>query len=229
MESRTTEGKNLSYVLALPDGFWKEARYPLFVLLHGFGASMEDLAGLAPAIDDSGYAYAFPNAPYMVELGAATYGFSWALGRPGVVPPPAGSPSVEDLLDGFLEEVMEETGAERGRIVLGGFSQGGGLTLRYGLPRPETFAGLAVLSGFFRDPDEVRPRLPKERTQPVFVAHGTRDAVVDPGAGRATKEFLDELGYQSEYHEYEMGHQITPPELRDLAAWLRATLPPQKA
>jgi len=227
VQATTIDGKSLSYVLMLPDGFDSAAGYPLVVLLHGFGASMEDLAGLAPAIDASGYAYAFPNGPYTVELGPGMYGFSWALGRPGVIAPSADGPSIEDQLDGFMDDLLRETGAERGRIVLGGFSQGGGLTLRYGLPRPETFTGLAVLSGFFRDADEMREKLPKERRQPVFVAHGTRDPVVVPSAGRGTKAFLDEMGYPNEYHEYEMAHQITPAEIRDLTAWLHATLPPR--
>src|SRR3990172_6276790 len=74
----------------------------------------------------------------------AADGYGGSVGRPGMPEPPPEGPTIEELLDAFMAELTERTGARPGRIVLGGFSQGGGLALRYGLPRPETFAGLAV-------------------------------------------------------------------------------------
>jgi phospholipase/carboxylesterase len=226
VEAQAYEGKALHYVLAKPDGFEPSSGLPLIILLHGFGASMYDLAGLAGAINPTGYVYAFPNAPFEVQLGPGMTGYSWMTGRPGMAPPLVDAPSTDALLDAFLQEIRSEVGASDGRIVLGGFSQGGGLTLSHGLPRPGTFAGLAVLSGFFRDQDAVRPRLPAERTQPVFLAHGTHDNVVPIDAGRYTRLFLDELGYPVTYNEYPMSHEISQPELNDLAAWLHNVMPP---
>ena len=40
-----------------------------WIMLHGFGANMQDLAGLAPAIESEGYVYACPNAPIPFNLG----------------------------------------------------------------------------------------------------------------------------------------------------------------
>jgi phospholipase/carboxylesterase len=228
VDARVYEGTALSYVLATPDGFAPGDGYPLVVLLHGFGASMYDLAGLAPAIDATGYVYAFPNAPYALQIGAGATGYSWATGRPGVVEPPAEGPSVEELLDGFMAEIRPLTGAVAGRIVLGGFSQGGGLTLRYGLLRPETFAGLAVLSGFFRGAEELRPRLPAGRGQAIFIAHGSYDQMISLDQAQQTRSFLEELAYKPEYHEYVMGHEVTGDVIADLTPWLHAVLPPIK-
>ena len=222
MESQAYEGTSLPYVLVKPPGFRSGAGWPLVVLAHGRGASMYDLAGLAPAIDAGGYVYAFPNGPYRYY----GVGFSWVPGQPGVEPVAEGAPSIEELLDGFMAEAMRETGAEPGSIVLGGFSQGGGLTLRYGLPRPETFAGLAVLSGVFRDPDQIE--LPEKREQRIFVAHGTEDQVLDIAMGREAQRFLEGAGYRTEYHEYGMGHEIAPDVIRDLTTWLHETLPPKR-
>jgi len=228
VKGESADGRHLPYVLVKPDGYAEGDGWPLVVLLHGFGASMYDLAGLAPAIDDSGYVYAFPNAPFTVDLGGGGAGYSWYLGRPGVQPPPGEAPDVEALLDGFLDEVTEKTGASPGAIVLGGFSQGAGLSLRYGLPRREMFAGLAVLSGFFRDADALRPRLPVERDTPVFLAHGRHDMVVALEMAHQTRAFLEEAGYAPEYHEYDMAHQITPEVIDDLTPWLRRVLPPRR-
>src|SRR3990170_2266855 len=81
MDAQTVEGQALPYVLVKPDGFAAGDGCPLVVLLHGFGASMYDLAGLAPSIDDAGYVYAFPNAPHRVDFGAGAVGYSWSPGR----------------------------------------------------------------------------------------------------------------------------------------------------
>ncbi len=225
MEAQSFEGKALSYVLVTPRGFDTSAGYPLVVLLHGFGASMQDLAGLAPAIDGEGYVYAFPNAPHQVEFGPGAVGYSWSRGMPGQPAPPGEGPSVEELLDVFFAELMEETGAQPGRIVLGGFSQGGGLALRYGLPRPETFAGLVVLSGFFRDADDLRSRLPASREQAIFVAHGRYDPMVSLEQARGTKGFLEAMRYKPAYHEYDMAHEVSQAVVSDLTPWLHDTLP----
>jgi phospholipase/carboxylesterase len=229
VQGRQFEGTALQYILVTPEGFTAEAGYPLVVLLHGFGANMQDLTSLAPYIDDTGYVYAFPNAPFEVNLGPGYTGYSWATGRPGMAPPDANAPDVDELLAVFMSEAMTAAGATPGKVVLGGFSQGGGLTLRFGLPRPEMFAGLAVLSGFFRDQEAVEKRLPVERKQRVFVAHGTQDSTVPIDGGRANKAFLEGAGYEFEYHEYPMAHEIAPQELEDLKAWLHATLAPHGA
>ena len=55
MEVKRHQGKSLRYLTIEPDDFNAELSYPLVILLHGFGASMDDLAGLCPAIDRQGY------------------------------------------------------------------------------------------------------------------------------------------------------------------------------
>jgi phospholipase/carboxylesterase len=225
MEADQVTGGSLDYVFVRAKGYRAGEAYPLIVLLHGFGASMYDLADLSPAIDAEGYLYAFPNAPYTVQLGYGQTGYSWRSDRPGVEPPAPGTPTVEQLLNSFFEELLARDGIERGRVVLGGFSQGGGLTLAYGLPRPETFAGLICLSGLLR-PAEIL-NLPTQPSQRIFIAHGVYDQMIDVEVSRKAREFLDEHRYAAEYHEYPMAHQISAEELDDLRPWLHATLPPR--
>ena len=225
MNAEVIEGGALDYVLATPDGFAPEASWPLVVLMHGFGANMYDLASLASAIDPAGYVYAFPNAPYQL-MGMG--GFSWAANRPGAVEPPGPAMSVDERLEAFLADVMQRTGVEAGNIVLGGFSQGGGQTLRHGLVRPETFAGLVVLSGFFRDHDEILPKLPADRSQPIFLAHGRQDPVVPLEQAHENRTFLEGAGYAPEYHEYDMQHSISQDVITDLVPWLHKVLPPRE-
>ena len=68
MKAEEHEGRSLKYVTVLPDDYNPELSYPLIIMLHGFGAHMGDLAGLAPAIETKGYVYACPNAPERVYL-----------------------------------------------------------------------------------------------------------------------------------------------------------------
>jgi phospholipase/carboxylesterase len=134
---------------------------------------------------------------------------------------------VDEMLETFLADVMQSTGTKTGNAVLGGFSQGAGLTLSHGLLRPEAFSALVVLSGFFRTADEVRPRLPVERKQPIFLVHGRQDPIIALEQAHETKRFLLEEGYTVEYHEYDMPHSITDDVIEDLVPWLHAHLPPK--
>ena len=138
MQAERHESGDLKYMTILPDGYDSGTRYPLVIMLHGFGANMQDLAGLAPAINSSGYIYACPNAPLPFDLGGGYTGWGWT---------PRGADatlddirSAEDLLAGFFDEVFPQFNVDPGQAILLGFSQGGGMTYRTALERDSTNA-----------------------------------------------------------------------------------------
>ncbi len=227
MKAEQRQGKGLAYLNIYPDDYEDGADYPLVVMLHGFGANMRDLAGLAPSINPEGYVYSCPNAPIPFNLGPGMVGYGWH--------PPRGQASpedfqqAEDLVAGYFDEVFEQLGATPGQVALLGFSQGGGMTYRCGLRRPEVFAGLVALSATLPDQDVLRARLPEGRGQSIFIAHGEHDPMVSMDTAQAARRFLEEEGYQPSYHEYAMGHEIPPQVLADLVPWLTETLPPRQA
>ena len=223
MEAREYQGTVLRYIVVEPDDFDPERPYPLVVLLHGFGASMRDLVGLSPSIDRSGYLYIFPNAPIEMTIGYGMTGYAWTIG-PGSSPDEAAR--AEAMLEALIEEVGQRYGVGEGRMVLGGFSQGGMMTYRYGMPNPELFAGLVVLSGGVNGQDELRDRLPAHRNQPIFISHGTEDGVIPVEEARRSLRFLKEEGYTPEYREYSIGHEIGQEVVQDLREWIRRILPP---
>ncbi len=224
MEKIRYQGSALKYVVVYPDGYDSRKSYPLIILLHGFGSNMHDLAGLAPSIDPTGYIYLCPNGPVSVPLGPGMTGFAWT--------PLADAKTADDValaedsVSRFVDEVMQRHHTVPGRIILGGFSQGGMMTYQVGLPRPGLFAGLVALSGRVEDSDGIKKRLPLDRSQPVFIAHGIEDPLISIDQGRQSRDFLQALGYHPSYHEYPMAHQITQEVLDDLAPWIRGTLPP---
>ena len=226
MQFERHQGNDLQYLTVVPDDHTPDVNYPLVIMLHGFGANMQDLAGLAPAIESEGYVYACPNAPIPFELGLGQVGYGWT--------PPRGEATPEDihhaerLLSEFFDEIISKFRISSGQALLMGFSQGGGMTYRCGLGRPEIFAGLVALSASLPDPDELRGRLPQRREQPIFIAHGRADPMVSMESARNTRKFLEEEGYHPDYHEYDMGHEIPPPVLQDLILWMTGVLPPYR-
>lgn len=227
MQVQQYQGKGLKYLTVLPDDYDPQTSYPLIIMLHGFGANMQDLAGLASVINSRGYVYACPNAPIMFDLGGGHPGYGWSS--------PRGQSTAEEiqtaeqLLAEFFEEVLPQFQVAPGRALLLGFSQGGGMTYRCGLARPETFAGLVALSASLPDPEILQDRLPEVRTQPVFIAHGTSDPMIAAERAQAAREFLEGAGYPLEFHEYAMGHEINQDVLSDLIPWIAKVLPPANA
>ena len=224
MRSEIHEGTGLQYITVVPDDYNPDSSYPLVIMLHGFGANMQDLAGLAPAINATGYVYACPNAPIPFNLSPGHTGFGWMTPRGQGAPEEAAKS--EALLSDFFDTVSRQFNVAPGRALLLGFSQGGGMTYRCGLGQAERFAGLAALSATLPDQDELETRLPEERSQPIFVAHGRYDQMVSEDTAHSAKSFLEGNGYSPEFHIYDMGHEISADVLNDLALWIAGVLPP---
>ena len=226
MQTEQHQGAGLKYLTITPDGYDPEKSYPLMIMLHGFGANMQDLAGLAPAISSTGYVYACPNAPIPFDLGGGHIGYGWT--SPRDMYKEGEIEEAEKLLDGFFGEVFEKFKVAADKTILMGFSQGGRMTYRCGMGRPWPFAGLAALSASLSEPQELEARLPEDRSQPIFVAHGMSDAQIAAENAHKAIDWLKEFGFQPEYHEYNMGHSISDEELRDLIPWMGRILPPQE-
>ena len=222
MELKEHEGRTLRYLIVEPDGYKPDEPYPMVVMLHGYGSHMGDLAGLCQAIETRKYLYAFPNAPVPLQVGLGPVGYAWAHPPEDEADEPY--QAAEEKLAVFLEDVMQRHDVAPGQVVLGGFSQGGLMTYRWGLANTGLFRGLAALSARLQGPEALQRRLPAGRTQRIFVAHGTSDTLIPVSEAREARKFLEEQGYAPEYREYEMAHQVGQEELEDLVRWLRDTL-----
>jgi phospholipase/carboxylesterase len=224
---KAVEGRSstLEYLTVFPDTYEAGRPYPMIVCLHGRGADMRDLAGLAPAIDQTGYLYVCPNAPVTISIGPGYTGRAWY--EPAGNPGSAAMEQALTALDGLIRDVFAQYQVAAGQALLLGFSQGGGMTYRYGIPRPEMFAGLVILSGALRNPEALLPHLPAARDQRIFIAHGTHDPVVPVDLSRDAVAFLEAQGYQPLYREYPMGHEINLEVVNDLIPWLHSVLPPR--
>lgn len=238
MKTESYKGRSLDYLVVSSDSHVPSTATPLIILLHGFGSHMGDLAGLAPLLGENGYTYVAPNAPLKLRLPDGRVGFGWT--------PPGGSAAeefawkAEEMLGVFVDEVFSKFEVLDGNAVMVGFSQGGGMTYRYGLARPEMFRGLVALSSVLPDLETLEARIPpieksnsgagktnSKRSQRVFISHGVRDELVSVDSARQARTFLERLGFIPDYREDAFGHEISRALLGELRVWLGHVLPPE--
>ncbi|CAI4210836.1 unnamed protein product [Parascedosporium putredinis] len=105
----------------------------------------------------------------------------------------------------FHQLIQEEIdgGISANRIILGGFSQGGAMSVLSGLSANVKLGGIT----------------------PIFMAHGSFDPLVVPPLARLSYEKLKELGYDVTFKTYPMPHSACPEELDDVEDFLKKTLP----
>ena len=94
------------------------------------------------------------------------------------------------------------------------------------LTYPKPLAGLAGLSTYFPTltaPNSFTPN-PSNQTIDIQIYHGTIDPVVNQSLGLKAQTDLAALGYQTQYQDYPMEHQVCYEQIQDIAQWIEAKL-----
>jgi phospholipase/carboxylesterase len=209
------------HIVKIPSGRPESEAMPLVVVLHGRGADANDLADIAPFLDTpEGCRFVFPNAPKPFEpYPGMSFGFSWFDGWP-----PARASFVESrgLILDFLAELAKKYVIEDDKVVLAGFSQGAMMAMDAGFRAPKPPRGIAMMSGALYEDDA--PQFDARRDQRVLIVHGTEDDVIPLRAARRARAVLEEHGLDPEYHEFVMGHNVTPESLAVVGEFVRRCL-----
>ena len=195
----------------------------LLFLHHGRGTDEGDLIGLADVLDSERRLHVVaPRAPLSLE---GSPGYHWYLVPRVGYPDPETFAAARVALGELHDEIWASTGIAPERTVLGGFSMGCVMSYATGFDpdRPAT-AGILGLSGFIPTVEGWEPALGARKGLPVFVAHGSRDAVISVEFARYAVRRMRKAGVAVDYHESEAGHHIDPRELPAAIAWLRRTL-----
>lgn len=189
------------------------------VLLHGRGADEKDLLRLgrelAPGAAVITPRAPFPGAPWGYGPGWAWYRFI-ARNRPE----PESFEEGQRELETFLESLPGLLGAEPGRVVLGGFSQGGTMSVAHALRQGPGERLVLNFSGFVADHPSVRTDEGAGAGLRVFWGHGERDPSIPHELAVEGRAALAAAGAEVEARDYEIGHWIAPEELADAAEWL---------
>ncbi len=203
------------------------------IWMHGLGASATDFAGMPQELDLSGLdsiRFIFPYAPtrpvtanngYVMPAWYDFLHFDFdRQGREDEGSIRAAQALIEQLIE---QEVARGIAPER--IVLAGFSQGCVMTLHTGLRFPHKLGGLMCLSGYLSLADKLAAeRSEASKDTPIFMVHGKDDPVIPIQYSLKSRDFLAGLGYQIEWHEYNMPHAVCPEEVAHIGTWLRRVL-----
>jgi len=201
------------------------------ILMHGLGADGYDFVPVVEELhlgDSLPVRFIFPHArPRPVTLNNGYVMRAW-YDIKGL-----GGTRVEDDAGiresaGVVEQLIADQAAKgiaAERIVLAGFSQGGAIALHTGLRHNARLAGILALSTYLPLRDSLAAEASESnRKTPILMCHGTQDQVIALPMASGSRDALKALGYAVDWREYPMPHSVSPQEIADISAWLRAVL-----
>ena len=94
------------------------------------------------------------------------------------------------------------------------------MAIDVGFRTTQSLAGIAVMSGalYEDDPPDFKKRLP------VLTVHGTQDEMINVNLARRARRVLEQHGVVVEYHEFPMGHFVTPESMAVVGDFIRRCL-----
>lgn len=196
---------------------------PLLLLLHGYGSNEADLFSFANELPDTYYVISL-RAPHDLQYGSyAWYSINFDADSSKFSNLDEARISREIVLS-TLDELQEKYPIDPNAVTLIGFSQGAILSYAVALSQPERIQRVAALSGYLNSeiavPGFVQNNLSNLQ---IYTSHGTVDQVIPVDWARNAPAELRSLGIQVEYHEYPIGHGVSPQNFYDLNQWLIAT------
>lgn len=198
------------------------------VWLHGLGADGNDFVPIInelKLLPDRPVRFIFPHAPerpvsinngYIMRAWYDIFhpDFNHHQDEPGI----CGSQKAIDAL--IVREIQR--GIASTHILLAGFSQGGAMALQVGLHQINPLAGIIALSCYLPLAGTLSSETCAVNAEiPIFMAHGTYDAVIPILHATASKEKLLAANYAPEWHEYPMAHTVCQQEVADISHWLQ--------
>ncbi|HEY4880956.1 MAG TPA: dienelactone hydrolase family protein [Steroidobacteraceae bacterium] len=201
------------------------------IWLHGLGADGHDFEPAVAALTPAGapaLRFVLPHAPVRpVTLNAGARMRAWYDIRGFERRAAQDEIGVRESDAAIRALIRRENarGIATGRIVLAGFSQGGAMALFSGTRLGERLAGIIGLSCYLLLEDSfAAEHHSANQATPIFLAHGSFDAVVDVRLGEETRALLAAAGYPVEWHRYPMAHAVCAEELAAIAAFLQRVL-----
>lgn len=196
----------------------------VIIWMHGLGADGHDFVPMAHALNVPGLKWVFPHAPdRSITINQGMLMPGWydikSLDR-------LDNEDVQGLQNSRwqIRELIEQqrlAGFSLENILLGGFSQGGVMALYTGLSHEKPIGGVVALSCYLPLQKNFQEwRTIENLDTPIFMAHGHYDPVLPIGLAQSALDYLSALGYQMQWHDYPMGHQVCDEEIKDLKKYM---------
>lgn len=183
------------------------------ILIHGRGASAEDILGLAHELAIPDIAFLAPQA---ADHTWYPYSFLSKIeqNEPGLT-------SALQVIEGLIAQLGEQ-GVPPERIALMGFSQGACLTLEFAARHARRYAAIAAFSGgVIGPPGTVRDYAGSFDGTPTFLGCSDIDPHIPVERVRESAEIYRRMGAAVDERIYpRMGHTIIQDEIDAVARWL---------
>jgi phospholipase/carboxylesterase len=196
----------------------------LVVMLHGVGSNKEDLIGLAPYLGPALPNTAFISVDGVEECDMAPMGRQWfSLSDRSPARMMSEVARTAPTVHAFLDQLLLDSGLDESRMALLGFSQGTMMSLKLGLQRKKTPAGIVGFSGALLAGDDFASTVTSR--PPVQLIHGEDDGIVPFGAMARAKMQLEGVGVKVQTLACPgLAHSIDEPGLRRAAQFLAGVL-----
>jgi predicted esterase len=109
-----------------------------------------------------------------------------------------------DYFHGLIKQEID-AGIPSDRVVIGGFSQGGAMSLFTGITCPTKLGGIFGLSCYLLLHNKIKDLVPADnpnKDTPIFMGHGGNDPLVLPRWGELTASILKEWGWKVDLKMY---------------------------
>jgi phospholipase/carboxylesterase len=184
------------------------------VLLHGWGASGDDLVPLAEVLASPRARFFVPAAP-LPEMGGRAWWHLDAKDRPqhacdGEMPagyqPNRQVSAVRTAIRSVLRTIRARYAPDT--LVLGGFSQGGMLSLDVALAADPPVDRVLVLSGSLLADSLAGLSASRPSRPRVFMSHGRRDHMLPFQGADQARATLERHGFDVTWHPFDGDHEI---------------------
>ncbi|MGW8282764.1 MAG: alpha/beta hydrolase, partial [Gemmatimonadota bacterium] len=173
-EGRTALGLSTARdgFLYVPSNYSPDTPAPLFVALHGFGATSDDWRGYIDHAEARGFVLLAPDSRSISWTDADSIAADVA------------------FIDAALQHTFDRCRIDPGHIAFAGFSDGASYAISLGVSNGDLFTNILVHSGGF-----YWPASPIVGKPAVFQSHGTNDQILSIALARSMEAQLVAEGY----------------------------------
>lgn len=212
---------SLHHVVHFPTSYSpkSDSVHPTILALHGRGSNEHDLIGLAPYLPNE-LLWISPRGTFTLASGSYEWFQITQIGNPDL----ARLANALKTVDLFIDEILVNYPVDKNRLYLLGFSQGSIVSMSYALTKPQRVTGIIAQSGYIPDKSGLEIDKANIKGKPFILTHGIQDPLLPVEWARRSRDTLQRLEVDLEYHEFNMGHNISTESISVTNTWLSKQL-----